>query len=940
MSDTRFIAFYSYKGGVGRSLALANLAYVLAREGRKVLILDLDLEAPGQHQSDLFRLSSPGPGVVDMLNDYLDYRKRLNAGETKDTFHLELERYLRIGEGWQPRRDQTKYPEAGSLWLMPAGEVDKPEYPQHLGQLNWDEFYQQQGGAFFRLFKEELRRRGFDYVLIDSRTGLSDEFYIATLELAETVVCVTGYNRQNIEGTSRILLVLREPNIIEEYGPKRLILVGTPNPEASLRDKQERLSEIVKECSEHGLNFERFNVELPYVAELALREKILCQVADGYNDSTHYTRSIAELRDLIETENPITEAMPSRTDKPDNPFVLIRSDYITAEETWRNFVDPAGTIMQDMKNFMPLVVTGARGSGKTMLARRFSLEVQLAEHQTTGTPILPENFPRIGLYLRPDADFLHSFNQGDKALRDDFDHLFAQFFDILVMRKALNALNDLNERKGVSLWCDEAELLRALYAEFGQFDSIAPGLPAFLDFLETHIQRIRFYLNNPFPQHRPIFTQPNALMKLLTERLRRSGRFNGHYFVVLVDEYENYAGYQQRIVNTRLKQSRREDGITYRLFMRSGGLRTRETLAPGQLIEETHDYRQHALDEEMAFEDFKAYVLNVANRHLEQTPYFREKALTRLEDMLQDLPPEEEARLLAGGKRAPPLVDWVKKQYPQHAADILAWMDTEQEPLRQATAIILLNQGKPVDKVLAAFRNQNKDAKDWYHNYSRGALHWLCRLYRQEKRYAGLNQLVGLSGNTIRVFLDFCHAIFAEWLEEGAMTLPIPHAVQNAAIRRQANIFRENLRSADHSPREVNHMVERLGRLFEAKHKSPKQSEPEVNHFAIPGLDEAEDDQRAQLEKWLNDAWYEGALRRLEGTKQKSLEDLRLTDWQLVPWFAPLFNLSTRRKKKLTLKPNDCFDLFAGDQKTWNKLFKQFEQKFEEVAGSKQGTLL
>lgn len=938
MNDTRFIAFYSYKGGVGRSLALANLAYVLAREGRKVLIIDFDLEAPGQHQSDLFRLASPGPGMVNMLDDYMAYRKRLNTGETNYAYHLKLERYLRIGEGWQPRREQTDNAESGSLWLMPAGEVDSPDYPQLLGRLNWDGFYEQQGRAFFRLFKAELRRQGFDDVLIDSRTGLSDVFYIATLELAETVVCVTGYNRQNIEGTQRILRVLREPKVAEEYGSKRLILVGTPNPESiSLRDKQERLSEIATECQ----GFERFNLELPYVAELALREKILCQVADEYGLSNDYTRGIEKLRILIEKDNPIVEAIPSQEDKPDNPFALIRSDYITADETWRNFVDPAGTIMQDMDSFMPLLVTGARGSGKTMLARRFSLEVQLAEHRATDRPIQPKDFPRIGLYLRPDADFLHSFNQCDETLRDDFDHLFAQFFDILVVRKALNALVGLG---GLAQWCDETELLHALCAEFGQFDIAMPGLPAFLDFLETRIQRIRFYLNNPFPQHRPVFTQPNALMKLLTERLRRVGHFNGHHFVVLVDEYENYADYQQRIVNTRLKQSRREDGVTYRLFMRSGGLRTRETLAPGQLIEETHDYREHALDQEMDFDAFKGYALAVANRYLEQHPYFQKKALTRLEDMLQDLPPEEEARQLAGGRRAPPLIDWVKTHHHHHATDILAWMETEQDPLRQATAIVLLNQGKSADKVLNAFRTQNKEAKDWYHNYSRGALHWLCRLYHQDKRYAGINQVVGLSGNTIRVFLDFCHVIFAEWQEAGGANLPISHAVQNKAIRRQVGIFRENLRSADHSPREVNNLCERLGRLFEAKHKSPKQSEPEVNHFAIPGLDE--DDQCKQLEGWLNDAWYEGALRRIDGTKQKSLEDLRLTDWQLVPWFAPLFNLSTRRKKKLTIKPDECYQLFTGDQKTWSTLFKQFERKFEvttsDVNGvnGKQGKLL
>jgi len=938
MSETRFIAFYSYKGGVGRSLALANLAYVLAREGKKVLVMDLDLEAPGQHQTDLFRMGTPGPGIVEMLTDYLDYRQGLNDGKTQEPYQLKLETYLRIGQAWQFDRETAEAAESGSLWLMPAGEVDKPDYQQRLAGLDWDCFYQEQGRAWFQLVKKELRQRGFDYVLIDSRTGLSDEFYITTLELADTVVCVTGYNRQNIEGTKRILDVLRSDSVKQEYGERRLILVASPSPESlSMTEKKARIAEIADELP----GFVDFNVELPYVPELALREGIQCQLAARLNKETPYSRCITTLRSLIEEANPISKSLPGRADKPDNPFALIRSDYITADEAWRNFVDPAGAIMQDMANFMPLLVTGARGSGKTMLARRFSLEVKLAEWQANGRQIKREDFLQIGLYLRPDADFLHSFNQEDEALRKDFDHLFAQFFDILVMRKALNALEGL---EGLEKWCDAKALLQALYAEFGQFEIARPGLAAFLEFLESHIQRIRFYLNNPFPQHRPVFTQPNALMKLLTEHLRRGGSFVDHHFVILVDEYENYADYQQRIVNTRLKQSKREDGVTYRLFMRSGGLRTRETLAPGQLIEETHDYRLHALDEEMAFEDFKGYVLAVANKHLEQHPYFRERALTKLENLLEDLAPEEEARLLAGGKRASPLVEWVNKQFPGEAADIRDWLEQEQEPLRQATAIVLMNQGKPVAKVLEAFRSNDKNVRDWYHNYSRGALHWLGRLYRQDKRYAGVNQVVGLSGITIRVFLDFCHAIFAEWLEDGASALPIPHAVQDRAIHRQAKIFRENLRSADYSPREVNNLCERLGRLFEAKHKSPKQSEPEVNHFAITGLDEYE--QREQLERWLNDAWYDGALRRLEGTKQKSPEDLRLTDWQLAPWFAPLFNLSTRRKKKLMLKPADCQDLFSGDQKSWNKLFKQFERKFEsapratDAAASQQASLL
>ena len=44
------VAFYSYKGGVGRTLLVANTARFLAQSGRECgCAFDLDLEAPGLH---------------------------------------------------------------------------------------------------------------------------------------------------------------------------------------------------------------------------------------------------------------------------------------------------------------------------------------------------------------------------------------------------------------------------------------------------------------------------------------------------------------------------------------------------------------------------------------------------------------------------------------------------------------------------------------------------------------------------------------------------------------------------------------------------------------------------------------------------------------------------------------------------------------------------
>ena len=44
------LTFYSYKGGTGRSMTLANLAWMLAMSNKQVLVIDWDLEAPGVHR--------------------------------------------------------------------------------------------------------------------------------------------------------------------------------------------------------------------------------------------------------------------------------------------------------------------------------------------------------------------------------------------------------------------------------------------------------------------------------------------------------------------------------------------------------------------------------------------------------------------------------------------------------------------------------------------------------------------------------------------------------------------------------------------------------------------------------------------------------------------------------------------------------------------------
>src|ERR1700724_503943 len=67
------VTFYSFKGGTGRTMALANVAWILAANGRRVLMADWDLESPGLHR--FFQPFMPAgmmqrPGIIDIIRRY------------------------------------------------------------------------------------------------------------------------------------------------------------------------------------------------------------------------------------------------------------------------------------------------------------------------------------------------------------------------------------------------------------------------------------------------------------------------------------------------------------------------------------------------------------------------------------------------------------------------------------------------------------------------------------------------------------------------------------------------------------------------------------------------------------------------------------------------------------------------------------------------------
>ena len=270
----QIVTFYSFQGGTGRTMALANVAWILAANGERVLIADWDLESPGLHR--FFQpFMDPGvaqlPGVVDFIRTY-EWQMEEEIGRLRADNLLDEEamRWKQsaldaiaalIDEnvsglsrlvkpvGWQ-------FPGRGAIdFLSPGAHPNDGVYAQALSALDWDTLYDKlNGGQFLTALRERLKG-SYDWILIDSRTGLSEIASICTLHLPDTVIDCFTLSRQGLEGaeqvagqieayTSREINVLpvpmridhsREDKVVDGLDAARELFAGLP---ANMSDDQ------------------------------------------------------------------------------------------------------------------------------------------------------------------------------------------------------------------------------------------------------------------------------------------------------------------------------------------------------------------------------------------------------------------------------------------------------------------------------------------------------------------------------------------------------------------------------------------------------------------------------------------------------------------------------------------------------------------------------
>jgi MinD-like ATPase involved in chromosome partitioning or flagellar assembly/tetratricopeptide (TPR) repeat protein len=402
----RTVSFYSYKGGTGRTLLLANLAVYAARLGRTVVMVDLDLEAPG-----LAYKFQPSPTGKRGVLEWLSAPRRPDVAEMAETLEV-----------------VNPFNDGGALWLIGAGPPPSMDFLRDVRRLQSTAFADDSSRAVAGML--DLRTAiaehfAPDFLFLDARTGISNTNAITTRVLAEDVVALTLDTREQLEGTRAVLqslAPLNKPRGATEPLGLHVVVSRVTDPPRGVdeTERSQRDADIVTEVR----RFLTVPAE-PLTATLTLNDDPLLL----HNDAAVASREHI----LLAQRHPLTRSRP------------LHFDYLRVAER-----------LFGADNLVPAVAEAFRDIDETQRTERavFFGDADQAMDAKAPRPVAEIRPPSAGEggSLRQKVDLLRRAVRNDPSRRPDLaEALVALAWEMFDARttKASKALSHLREAERI-----------------------------------------------------------------------------------------------------------------------------------------------------------------------------------------------------------------------------------------------------------------------------------------------------------------------------------------------------------------------------------------------------------------------------------------------------------------------------------------------------------
>lgn len=169
---SKIISIHSYRGGTGKSNISANIAYLLAKNGKRVLVVDTDIQSPGIHI--IFNVKQDS--LVYLLNDYLWGKCAIEETAVK-----------------VPLNDCS-----GELFLVPSSTNTGD-----IARIINDGY---SVDCLSEGFDQLIKKFNLDFLLIDTHPGLNEETLLS-IAVSDKLFVIMRPDQQDFEGSSITLRV-------------------------------------------------------------------------------------------------------------------------------------------------------------------------------------------------------------------------------------------------------------------------------------------------------------------------------------------------------------------------------------------------------------------------------------------------------------------------------------------------------------------------------------------------------------------------------------------------------------------------------------------------------------------------------------------------------------------------------------------------------------
>lgn len=622
-----------------------------------------------------------------------------------------------------------------------------------------------------------------------------------------------------------------------------------------------------------------------------------------------------------------------------NPFNITKAVDYSDEEINRYWVDiPGGNGFADLLkpvSPMPMIILGGKGSGKTHIMRYFSFNLQKIRYKENLTSCITKD-KYIGVFMRCSGLNSGKFG-GENQTYDAWKNIFSYYLELWLSQLVLNIVEEI-----ISKDENYSNLANSICEETIKLFDCETVQPSSISELKQYLQKLQkqvdYEVNNcaitgAKISDMRILVSPGSLIFGLPRTLVKLVPYlQDVQFIYLIDEFENLSEYQQRYINTLIRE--RETPVSFRIGARWYGIKTNNTFSGDEDLKEGSEYEKHVIDKLLRDRgtDYEKFARKICVSRLNQVGFAVNEDETRnINSFFEEFDLDTFFSKLKRKEHRDRYSYFISlrnalstKISEEDATQIINNLTFSNNPLLERTNVFLFYRSwkDGADLILASKKikdecliyEQYPSKKELQHHkvlskYKNDIIDQLSRETREDLPYIGFDKLVKMSAGIPRLLLIMLKHVFRWSMYNGENPFRekiISAESQHRGLEDAIKWFIDDARVPGPSGKSISNGINRIGKLLQEIRFSNLPPECSLSSFSINDLDISD-----SIQKNLDFLEQYSYLIKVNSSREKNSYTHRAT-YQINGLIAPNWELSIYRRGVLPLKKDEVIAIFEA----------------------------